>query len=79
MADILSSEFCWWAPKALTCGPKLVHVGLKPLSFSLGWIGNARLGFPWLGFAEGYLALYLFIYFYGSRPLFVWCRPHWPS
>ena len=36
IADILSSGFCWWAPKVLSCGSKLVHVGLKPLSFSLG-------------------------------------------
>ena len=75
MADILSSEFCWWAPKALTCGPKLVHVGLKPLSFSLGWIGNVCLGLLWLGIVDGYLAHF----FNGSEPLFIWCKTHWPS
>ena len=65
MVDILSSGFCWWTPKALSCGPKLVYVGLKPLSFSLGWIGNVRLSLLWLGFVEGYLAhFYIYIYIY---------------
>ena len=36
MVDILGYGSCWWAPKALSCEPKLLHVGLKPHPLSLG-------------------------------------------
>ena len=64
--DILSSGFCWWASKALSCGPKLVHVGVKLHFLSLGLIGlcsfgSSMIGLYWRLFGIFFLWLWTFV------------------
>ena len=73
--DVLSNGFCWWAPKALSCGPKLVHVGLKPHSLNLGLISLYCALYDWASLQVTWHVVFLSLYC--SKPLSVWCRPQW--
>ena len=77
--DILSDGLCWWAPKALSCGPKLVHVGLKPHSLSLGLISLYWALYDWVSLQATWHVVFIYLLLYCSKPLSFGVDPNGPS